>query len=251
MLSQLGKPIPLPGTEKWGSSENPFTVLILSKSTVASSSMGSSSSAITIESNDDMPDVLMTPKRIQRNFSTANIAVKNCIEYLDSKTITDHSKNILLGLKATIDDIQLKIRTRRWLGETMDKSKNVTLAIEDVLKSSSKSGVTLSDTLSARSPARSKCIALSVEDKNILASHESNSMRRVTPNNKWAANKQDMMYRDRGSISSSPIQILMSTVFSPLHLRSHMQGVKNGAHREEGNIVANKGSPANRSFDLF
>ena len=100
LLSQLGKPIPLPGTEKWGSSENPFTVLILSKkAAVAASQKESSSSAIVITSSDennmDMPEFLMTPKRVQRNFSTANIAIKNCKEYIDSKTVTDHSKNIL------------------------------------------------------------------------------------------------------------------------------------------------------------
>ena len=33
LLSQLGEPIPLPGTEKWGSSENPFTVLVVPNAT--------------------------------------------------------------------------------------------------------------------------------------------------------------------------------------------------------------------------
>ena len=195
----------------------------------------------------------MTPKRVQRDFSTANIAIKNCKEYLDSKTVTDHSKNILLGLKATIDDIQLKIRTQRWLKETLDKSRNVALAIEDVLKSSSKSGIKLSDTLSVRSPARSKCIALNVAGNGVLSARKSNNMRRVTPNSKWGAKRQQTIHRESETISSSPIQTLMSTVFSPLHLRSDMQGVKSRVKTRngEGNIVNNNVPSASRNFDLF
>ena len=122
---------------------------------IAASQKESSSSAIVITSSDennmDMPEFLMTPKRVQRNFSTANIAIKNCKEYIDSKTVTDHSKNILLGLEATVDDIELKIKTENWLKETLNKSKSVSLAIEDVLKSSSSSGIKLVDTLSESS----------------------------------------------------------------------------------------------------
>ena len=258
LLSQLGKPIPLPGTEKWGSSENPFTVLILSKkAAVAASQKESSSSAIVITSSDennmDMPEFLMTPKRVQRNFSTANIAIKNCKEYIDSKTVTDHSKNILLGLEATVDDVELKIKTENWLKETLNKSKSVSLAIEDVLKSSSSSGIKLVDTLSARSPARSKFISLgnNNDSKKGLNNTSSSSKLRMMTN---SPKRQQLIMSSRDSINttlSSPIQTLMSTVFSPLHLRSDMQGV-NGANRFH-NSMNNSGSTqkTTRSFDLF
>ena len=66
--------------------------------------------------------------------------------------------------------------------------------------------------------------------------------------------RQQLIMSSRDSINttlSSPIQTLMSTVFSPLHLRSDMQGV-NGANRFH-NSMNNSGSTqkTTRSFDLF
>ena len=134
----------------------------------------------------------------------------------------------------------------------MNKSKSVSLAIEDVLKSSSSSGIKLVDTLSARSPARSKFISLgnNNDSKEGLNNTSSSSKLRMMTN---SPKRQQLIMSSRDSINttlSSPIQTLMSTVFSPLHLRSDMQGV-NGANNN--NSMNNSGSTqkTTRSFDLF
>ena len=245
LLSQLGEPIPLPGTEKWGSSENPFTVLVApnaSPRATQAASLSPADSAIVASDGIEVPEFLMTPKRVQRNFTAANLAIKNCKEYLKAKHVNDNSKNILLALETTIDDIELKVKTEKWLKETLEKSTNVSLAIEDVLKSSHNSGIKLVDTLSARSPARSKFI--SVNSSRSKAKDEQLSIMLKDENNRIAASSPVRNGVNVGGDAylSSPIQTLMSTVFSPLHLRNEMRGVS-GSTRVSPS--------AKRSFNVF
>ena len=217
LLSQLGEPIPLPGTEKWGSSENPFTVLVVPNSSPHStqtSSLSPVDSAIVATDGIEVPEFLMTPKRIQRNFTTANLAIKNCKEYLKAKQVNDNSKNILLALETTADDIALKVKTEKWLNETLQKSTNVSLAVEDVLKSSRSSGIKLVDTLSARSPAQAKSISLNSsrskargEQLSIISKNEDNRIAVSSP-------IRNGVKVGGEAYLSSPIQTLMSTACS-------------------------------------
>ena len=188
------------------------------------SSLSPVDSAIVATDGIEVPEFLMTPKRVQRNFTAANLAIKNCKEYLKAKQVNDNSKNILLALETTVDDIALKVKTEKWLNETLQKSTNVSLAIEDVLKSSRSSGIKLVDTLSARSPAQSKSISLnssrskaSGEQLSIISKNEDNRIAVGSPIPNGAKVGLE-------AYLSSPIQTLMSTVFSPLHLRDEMGG---------------------------
>ena len=244
LLSQLGEPIPLPGTEKWGSSENPFTVLVVPNSSPHStqtSSLSPVDSAIVATAGIEVPEFLMTPKRIQRNFTTANLTIKTA-KYLKAKQVNDNSKNILLALETTADDIALKVKTEKWLNETLQKSTNVSLAIEDVLKSSRSSGIKLVDTLSARSPAQAKSISLNSsrskargEQLSIISKNEDNRIAVSSP-------IRNGVKVGGEAYLSSPIQTLMSTVFSPLHLKAEMGS----------GIGGRRISPsAKRSFNVF
>ena len=87
------------------------------------------------------------------------------------------------------------------------------------------------------------------DSKEGLNNTSSSKLRMMTNSPK----RQQLIMSSRDSINttlSSPIQTLMSTVFSPLHLRSDMQGV-NGANNN--NSMNNSGSTqkTTRSFDLF
>ena len=63
-LEKLGKPVPLPGTELWGSAENPFTVLV-------------------IKSEQDKDNAGIDA------YASANLAVGNAKQYMERKVASD------------------------------------------------------------------------------------------------------------------------------------------------------------------
>ena len=155
--------------------------------------------------------------------------------------VIDISK-IFYWLGNNRDDIALKVKTEKWLNETLQKSRNVSLAIEDVLKSSRSSGIKLVDTLSARSPAQAKSISLNSsrskargEQLSIISKNEDNRIAVSSP-------IRNGVKVGGEAYLSSPIQTLMSTVFSPLHLKAEMGS----------GIGGTRISPsAKRSFNVF
>jgi hypothetical protein len=134
-LEKLGKPVPLPGTELWGSAENPFTVLV-------------------IKSEQDKDNAGIDA------YASANLAVGNAKQYMERKVASDVAKNVHIALETTLKDIRGKVDRYEELEFMLEESKSRTLAIEDVIKSPKKQAPKLEDTISARSPRKFRKIVL-------------------------------------------------------------------------------------------
>ena len=127
IMDQLGNPTPLPGTHRWGSAENPFTILVVRK-----------------------------PKLINDavDFQSANYAIKRAMLYFENKSISDEAQHILSGLGATITEIQEKCNRKERLSTMLEDSKRSSAAIEGILRSPARVTPKLVETMGYASPAK-------------------------------------------------------------------------------------------------